>query len=178
MRSFPCADAPYQRFKSDATCHHHLDDDLLETLDCFRSQRRGYNNRPKRSVIFLRGASGAGGHPRTRHTGFRGTFIYVYEHEKRDLASRIVSTQHHHHRLVLSLTLHARWSTTIIRLEIAVQRAIWATHSISPDDVIAQRGVRHGHFAVFCRKKTNAPALSLPAPALPGLTFAHASSAL
>ncbi len=30
---------------------------------------------------------------------------YVYEHEKRDLASRIVSTQHHHHDLSVA-TLH------------------------------------------------------------------------
>lgn len=117
-----------------------LDDDLLETLDSL-SQRRGYNNRSKRSVIFAR-RSGAGGHPEHGTQGF-AVLSYVYEHEKRDLASRIVSTQHHHHDLSVA-TLHVHINHDDC-LEIAVLKGDMGDVQHFADDVIAQRGVRHGH---------------------------------
>lgn len=71
-----------------------LDDDLLETLDSL-SQRRGYNNRSEAIRDILRSALAQ---EATQQHGTQGFAVlsYVYEHEKRDLASRIVSTQHHH----------------------------------------------------------------------------------
>ncbi|WP_054954319.1 nickel-responsive transcriptional regulator NikR, partial [Citrobacter amalonaticus] len=80
-----------------------LDDDLLETLDSL-SQRRGYNNRSEAIRDILRGALAQ---ETTQEHGTQGFAVlsYVYEHEKRDLASRIVSTQHHHHDLSVA-TLH------------------------------------------------------------------------
>lgn len=74
-----------------------LDDDLLETLDSL-SQRRGYNNRSEAIRDILRSALAQ---EATQQHGTQGFAVlsYVYEHEKRDLASRIVSTQHHHHDL-------------------------------------------------------------------------------
>ncbi len=65
-----------------------LDDDLLETLDSL-SQRRGYNNRSEAIRDILRGAL-AQRPPEHGTQGF-AVLSYVYEHEKRDLASRIVS---------------------------------------------------------------------------------------
>lgn len=67
-----------------------LDDDLLETLDNL-SQRRGYNNRSEAIRDILRGALAQ---ESTQQHGTEGFAVlsYVYEHEKRDLASRIVST--------------------------------------------------------------------------------------
>ncbi|SUG53388.1 Nickel-responsive regulator [Salmonella enterica subsp. diarizonae] len=67
-----------------------LDDDLLETLDSL-SQRRGYNNRSEAIRDILRGALAQ---EVTQEHGTQGFAVlsYVYEHEKRDLASRIVST--------------------------------------------------------------------------------------
>ena len=80
-----------------------LDDDLLETLDSL-SQRRGYNNRSEAIRDILRSALAQ---EATQQHGTQGFAVlsYVYEHEKRDLASRIVSTQHHHHDLSVA-TLH------------------------------------------------------------------------
>ena len=77
-----------------------LDDDLLETLDGL-SQRRGYNNRSEAIRDILRGALAQ---ETTLEHGTQGFAVlsYVYEHEKRDLASRIVSTQHHHQRFYRS----------------------------------------------------------------------------
>ncbi len=65
-----------------------LDDDLLETLDSL-SQRRGYNNRSEAIRDILRSALAQ---EATQQHGTQGFAVlsYVYEHEKRDLASRIV----------------------------------------------------------------------------------------
>lgn len=68
---------------------------------------------------------------------------YVYEHEKRDLASRLVSTQHHHHDLSVA-TLHVHINHDDC-LEIAVLKGDMGDVQHFADDVIAQRGVRHGH---------------------------------
>ncbi len=69
--------------------------------------------------------------------------LLVYEHEKRDLASRIVSTQHHHHDLSVA-TLHVHINHDDC-LEIAVLKGDMGDVQHFADDVIAQRGVRHGH---------------------------------
>ncbi|STV85971.1 nickel responsive regulator NikR [Klebsiella michiganensis] len=80
-----------------------LDDDLLDTLDSL-SQRRGYHNRSEAIRDILRGALAQESAQEHGTQGF-AVLSYVYEHEKRDLASRLVSTQHHHHDLSVA-TLH------------------------------------------------------------------------
>lgn len=106
-----------------------LDDDLLETLDGL-SQRRGYNNRSEAIRDILRGALAQ---ETTLEHGTQGFAVlsYVYEHEKRDLASRIVSTQHHHHDLSVA-TLH-----------------VHINHDDCPGNRRAKR--RHGRCTAFCR---------------------------
>ena len=81
----------------------------------------------------------------TQQHGTQGFAVlsYVYEHEKRDLASRIVSTQHHHHDLSVA-TLHVHINHDDC-LEIAVLKGDMGDVQHFADDVIAQRGVRHGH---------------------------------
>lgn len=105
-----------------------LDDDLLETLDSL-SQRRGYNNRSEAIRDILRSALAQ---EATQQHGTQGFAVlsYVYEHEKRDLASRIVSTQHHHHDLSVA-TLHVHINHDDC-LEIAVLKGDMATCSILP----------------------------------------------
>lgn len=129
-----------------------LDDDLLETLDSL-SQRRGYNNRSEAIRDILRGALAQ---EVTQEHGTQGFAVlsYVYEHEKRDLASRIVSTQHHHHDLSVA-TLHVHINHDDC-LEIAVL-AIWATYSILPMMLSPSAACATATYSV-CRKKTNASA--------------------
>lgn len=105
-----------------------LDDDLLETLDSL-SQRRGYNNRSEAIRDILRGALSRESTQEHGTCGF-AVLSYVYEHEKRDLASRIVSTQHHHHDLSVA-TLHVHINHDDCT-EIAVLKGIWVTFSILP----------------------------------------------
>ena len=112
-----------------------LDDDLLETLDSL-SQRRGYNNRSEAIRDILRSALAQ---EATQQHGTQGFAVlsYVYEHEKRDLASRIVSTQHHHHDLSVA-TLHVHINHDDC-LEIAVLKGDMGDVQHFADDVIAQR---------------------------------------
>ncbi|EIN3381398.1 TPA: nickel-responsive transcriptional regulator NikR, partial [Escherichia coli] len=106
------------------------------------SQRRGYNNRSEAIRDILRSALAQ---EATQQHGTQGFAVlsYVYEHEKRDLASRIVSTQHHHHDLSVA-TLHVHINHDDC-LEIAVLKGDMGDVQHFADDVIAQRGVRHGH---------------------------------
>ncbi|PDO87165.1 nickel-responsive transcriptional regulator NikR [Kosakonia sacchari] len=118
-----------------------LDDDLLDTLDSL-SARRGYNNRSEALRDILRGALAQESEQNNEQQGY-AVLSYVYEHEKRDLASRIVATQHHHHDLSVA-TLHVHISHDDC-LEIAVLKGKMGDVQHFADDVIAQRGVRHGH---------------------------------
>ncbi|VUC71925.1 Nickel-responsive regulator [Salmonella sp. NCTC 11881] len=119
-----------------------LDDDLLETLDSL-SQRRGYKQSLRSDPVIFCAALWR--RRPLRNTAHRVSryFSYVYEHEKRDLASRIVSTQHHHHDLSVA-TLHVHINHDDC-LEIAVLKGDMGDVQHFADDVIAQRGVRHGH---------------------------------
>ncbi|WLI78030.1 nickel-responsive transcriptional regulator NikR [Kosakonia sp. H02] len=118
-----------------------LDDELLDTLDAL-SQRRGYHNRSEALRDILRSVLAQESTQDHEKQGF-AVLSYVYEHEKRDLASRIVATQHHHHDLSVA-TLHVHISHDDC-LEIAVLKGKMGEVQHFADDVIAQRGVRHGH---------------------------------
>ncbi|VEC84203.1 Nickel transport ATP-binding protein NikE (TC 3.A.1.5.3) [Raoultella ornithinolytica] len=74
-----------------------LDDDLLATLDALSAQR-GYHNRSEAVRDILRNSLM---HEHAQQPEQRGYAVlsYVYEHEKRELASRLIATQHHHHDL-------------------------------------------------------------------------------
>ncbi len=126
-----------------------LDDDLLATLDNL-SARRGYHNRSEALRDILRGALAQESVEDNQQQGY-AVLSYVYEHEKRDLASRIVATQHHHHDLSVA-TLHVHISHDDC-LEIAVLKGKMGEVQHFADDVIAQRGVRHGHLQCLATDK-------------------------
>jgi CopG family nickel-responsive transcriptional regulator len=104
-----------------------LDDDLLAALDAL-SARRGYHNRSEAVRDILRDALNQDPAPSERR-GY-AVLSYVYEHEKRELASRLVATQHHHHDLSVA-TLHVHISHDDC-LEIAVLKETWPRYSILP----------------------------------------------
>ncbi|MGL5287491.1 MAG: nickel-responsive transcriptional regulator NikR [Aeromonas sp.] len=118
-----------------------MDDDLVETLDQL-SARRGYNNRSEALRDIVRTALAQEATGDNQQQGF-AVLSYVYEHEKRDLASRIVSAQHHHHDLSVA-TLHVHINHDDC-LEIAVLKGQMGEIQHFADDVTSQRGVRHGH---------------------------------
>lgn len=118
-----------------------VDDDLLATLDAL-SARRGYHNRSEALRDILRNTLAMEAESEGQQQGY-GVLSYVYEHEKRDLASRLVQTQHSHHDLSVA-TLHVHINHNDC-LEIAVLKGNMGEVRQFADDVIAQRGVRNGH---------------------------------
>ncbi|MBJ3816091.1 nickel-responsive transcriptional regulator NikR [Shimwellia pseudoproteus] len=118
-----------------------LDDDLLDTLDGL-SARRGYHNRSEALRDILRNTLAQEAVADNQQSGY-AVLSYVYEHEKRDLASRLIQTQHSHHDLSVA-TLHVHINHDDC-LEIAVLKGNMGDVQQFADDVIAQRGVRNGH---------------------------------
>lgn len=125
-----------------------LDDDLLAALDAL-SQQRGYHNRSEAARDLLRNALAQEAPADQDKPGF-AVLTYVYEHEKRELASRLVATQYHHHDLSVA-TLHVHISHEEC-LEIAVLKGQRGEIEHFADEVIAQRGVRHGHLQCLAQE--------------------------
>ena len=71
-----------------------------------------------------------------------GVLSYLYDHERRDLARRLVHTHHDHHALNLS-TLHLHLDARLC-LEVAVLQGRAAALREVADRVSAERGVRLG----------------------------------
>lgn len=128
-----------------------LDDDLLAALDQ-RSQQRGYHNRSEAIRDILRDTLVE---EHAQHAGQQGYAVlsYVYEHEKRELASRLVASQHHHHDLSIA-TLHVHISHEDC-LEITVLKGDISEIEHVADHIISQRGVRHGHLQCLSLEKDN-----------------------
>ena len=122
-----------------------LDDDLMERLDEFMRER-GYANRSEA----IRDLARAGLEQVTLEAAPRSqclaAAIYVYDHEARELASRLTRAAHEHHDLSLA-TLHVHldhdscMEVTVLRGEVGEVRHF-------ADHVIAERGVRHGRLVL------------------------------
>ena len=117
-----------------------LDDDLLAALDAL-SARRGYHNRSEAVRDILRDALNQDPPSPESRRGY-AVLSYVYEHEKRELASRLVATQHHHHDLSVA-TLHVHISHDDC-LEIAVLKgdmelSLFANNGASFNDLVMAR---------------------------------------
>ena len=116
-----------------------IDDELLDAIDRL-SERRGYASRSEalrdivRDSLMHEQAAGDGDAP------CFATLSYVYEHETRDLARRLTSTQHHHHALSVT-TLHVHVSERDC-LEVAVLKGSVRDIRAFADAVTTQRGVR------------------------------------
>ena len=74
-----------------------------------------------------------------------GVLSYLFDHERRDLARRLVHTHHDHHALNLS-TLHLHLDASRC-LEVAVLQGRAAQLRAVADQVSAERGVRLAIFA-------------------------------
>lgn len=123
-----------------------LDDDLLDTIDRL-AERRGYGSRSEalRDIIrdaVLRATSEAGGSSQCF-----AALSYVFDHETRDLARRLTTTQHHHHSLSVA-TLHVHVSEREC-MEVSVLRGTEDEVRAFADGVVTQRGVRFGQLHVI-----------------------------
>ena len=122
-----------------------LDDDLMTRLDEFMADRR-YANRSEAIRDLVRAGlerTAVAADPKAQCLA---AAIYVYDHESRELASRLTHAAHDHHDLAIS-TLHVHldhdscMEVTVLRGEVGEVRHF-------ADHVIAERGVRHGQLVL------------------------------
>ena len=122
-----------------------LDDDLMARLDDFMADRR-YANRSEAIRDLVRAGLERSSVATDPSAQCLAAAIYVYDHEARELASRLTHAAHDHHDLAIS-TLHVHldhdscMEVTVLRGEVGEVRHF-------ADHVIAERGVRHGQLVL------------------------------
>lgn len=119
-----------------------LDADLLAELDRFAAAR-GYAGRSEAVRDMLRDGLTRGRDADDQTPNCVATLSYVYEHDKRQLAKRIVDVQHDAHDVMVT-TLHVHLDHDNC-LEVAVMRGDRASVRAVAESVTSERGVRHGH---------------------------------
>jgi CopG family nickel-responsive transcriptional regulator len=119
-----------------------LDDDLMADLDRIIAAR-GYQNRSEairdlaRSGLEQAAVEVAG----SRHCV--AALVYVYDHHARDLPKRLTQGFHDHHNLSQA-TLHVHLDEENC-MEVTVLKGKGSEVQAFANQVIAERGVRHGH---------------------------------
>ncbi len=119
-----------------------VDDDLSAQFDRFMAEH-GYTNRSEAFRDLLRDRLERDRLASSAAPACVGCLTYVYDHEQRELARRLVRAQHAHHDLSLA-TLHIHLDHDTC-LETVVLRGPTATVTDFAKEVTTQRGVRHGH---------------------------------
>ena len=122
-----------------------LDDDLMARLDEFMADRQ-YANRSEAVRDLVRAGLEQATLAASPQTQCLGAAIYVYDHEARELASRLTRTAHEHHDLSLA-TLHVHLDHDSC-MEVTVLRGAVQDVQHFADHVIAERGVRHGRLVL------------------------------
>jgi CopG family transcriptional regulator, nickel-responsive regulator len=126
-----------------------VDDDLAAALDQHAKERL-YASRSEALRDLLRELQS---HQRLSAAEKRGkghciaTLAYVYDHETRNLGSRLTREQHRHHDLQVA-TLHVHLDHESC-LEVSVLRGSSKAVQAFADDTISQRGVRHGKLHII-----------------------------
>ncbi len=123
-----------------------IDDDLMSELDRMVAQK-GYQNRSEA----LRDLARAGLKDASLENGgvsnCVGVLSYVYDHEARDLASRLTSTFHDHHDLsVASMHVHLDQERC---LEVSVLKGQTDKVRHFADHVTAERSVTYGELKII-----------------------------
>ena len=122
-----------------------LDDELLQEIDGFAGAR-GYANRSEA----LRDLVRRGIRQASEETGVGGDCVaaltYAYDFSQRDLAKRLASALSERHDLVVaSMQVHLDHTS---RLEVSVLRGAASEVSQFGQQIVAERGVRHGRLVM------------------------------
>jgi len=117
-----------------------LENTLLEAFDKLIA-KQGYTNRSEAIRDLIRDRMVR--EEAKKHEGEQVAVVsMVYDHHARELASKLIDKQHHHHDLVVS-TLHVHLGERHC-LELTVLRG--AGHAVThlADELLATKGVLHG----------------------------------
>ncbi len=130
-----------------------IDDELLAEIDGF-IEEQGYQNRSEAIRDLTRaGMKGTSG-PEEPDKDCLGALVYVYEHPARDLARRLTKSFHDHHDLSLA-SLHVHLDHDHC-MEINVLKGLASQVTRFGDQVIAERGVRHGELVIIPVQRVDA----------------------
>jgi CopG family transcriptional regulator, nickel-responsive regulator len=119
-----------------------LDDDLMADLDRIIAAR-GYQNRSEAIRDLARSGLEQAAVEVADTRNCVAALVYVYDHEARELPKRLTREFHHHHDLSQA-TLHVHLDEESC-LEVTVLKGRGAEVQSFANQVIAERGVRHGH---------------------------------
>lgn len=123
-----------------------IDGDLIAAFDAFIA-KKGYENRSEAVRDLIREELSA---QELNDAGGAGAAVaclsYVYNHEQRRLASRLVDAQHRHHGMARA-TMHVHLDNHDC-MEVTVLEGPAEAVRAFADDVIAERGVRHGQMNI------------------------------
>jgi CopG family nickel-responsive transcriptional regulator len=123
-----------------------LDDELLTEVDRM-VKVRGYQNRSEAIRDLARGGLRLAAESADAAGECVAALVYTYDHHERDLAKRLVKTFHGHHDLSVS-ALHVHLDHESC-LEVGILRGPAREVRALADQVIAERGVRHGRVVMF-----------------------------
>lgn len=119
-----------------------LDDDLMTDLDRIIAAR-GYQNRSEAIRDLARAGLQQAAVEVASTRNCVAALVYVYDHEARELPKRLTRGFHDHHDLSQA-TLHVHLDEENC-LEVTVLKGRGAEVQSFANQVIAERGVRHGH---------------------------------
>lgn len=119
-----------------------LDDDLMADLDRIIAAR-GYQNRSEAIRDLARSGLEQAAVEVADTRNCVAALVYVYDHHARELPKRLTQEFHDHHDLSQA-TLHVHLDEASC-LEVTVLKGRGAEVQSFANQVIAERGVRHGH---------------------------------
>lgn len=119
-----------------------LDDDLMADLDRIIAAR-GYQNRSEAIRDLARSGLEQAAVEVADTRNCVAALVYVYDHHARELPKRLTQGFHDHHDLSQA-TLHVHLDEESC-LEVTVLKGRGAEVQSFANQVIAERGVRHGH---------------------------------
>jgi CopG family nickel-responsive transcriptional regulator len=131
-----------------------VDDDLAAALDR-HARERHYSSRSEALRDLLRELQSRqqlAADDASRQDFCIATLAYVYDHETRNLGSRLTREQHRHHDIQVA-TLHVHLDHESC-LEVSVLRGPAKAVQALADDTISQRGVRHGNLHIVPAQRT------------------------
>lgn len=122
-----------------------IDDELVEELDSFM-QKRSYSSRSEAVRDMVRETLIHSRDPMDEEPCL-GILSYLYEHNTRELARRLMHTHHDHHNLSVS-TLHMH-VTHDECLEVNILKGKRDDLTSYADSLVSQRGVNYGHLEII-----------------------------
>ena len=119
-----------------------IDDELMTELDRIIAAR-GYQNRSEAIRDLARAGIREAAESIDRQRDCVAALVYVYDHAARQLSKRLADTFHDHHELSLA-SMHAHLDHDSC-MEVTVLKGRGSDVQEFADQIIAERGVRHGH---------------------------------